>query len=562
MRLALALVAVIVGGCAVAAPATPPVPAAPTAATPTRSGGTLIVAAQEPSTLDPLYVAGVQAAATIYSVAVEGLVRAMPDGTFAPVLAREVPTLENGGVTLAADGMHVRYALRRGVTWSDGAPFSSADVRFTWERIMRDPRVATREGYDRISAIDTPDEDTVVVRYRQVYPAYLTRFDAVLPRHALDGVDPAAYGRAPLGTGPFRISEFVSAQQVTAVRNERFREPGRPLLDRVIFKFVPSIEAAMAQLRVGEVHAAFNVSEADALDLERDRAIVLDEARSPIIEALSFNVARRAAPADDSAPHPVLGDRTVRRALVHATPKAEIVRALLGGRAMVGRTEIPLGWAAVSDVDQEPYDPETARRLLADAGWSLGPDGIRRKGGVRAEVEIVSTTGNKLRERIQQVLIDAWRDVGVAATIRNVPSQVLTAPFAGGGTRRRGDFDVLLAQVGLGTIGGVDPQAYLTQRHTCAAIPRQANGGAGGNWERFCDRRIDTLLAQTATTLDMAQRRAAYREVQRIVNDEALAIWLFERSRINAFRTGVSGYAVNPWDVPTWNVAQWRMDTR
>ncbi|MBM4435529.1 MAG: hypothetical protein FJ028_10645, partial [Chloroflexi bacterium] len=313
MRLALALVALVVAGCDAAPPAAVATPAGQP------QGGTLVVAAQEPSTLDPLYVAGVQAAATIYSVAVEGLVRVLPDGTFAPLLAREVPTLDNGGVTVSATGMQVRYVLREGVTWSDGAPLSSADVRFTWERVMRDPRVATREGYDLIDGIDTPDAQTVVVRYRQVYPPYLTRFDAILPRHALEGADPAAYGRTPLGTGPFRISEFASGQQITAVRNPRYREPGRPLLDRLIFKLVPSVEAAMAQLRAGEVHAAFNVSEADALDLGTDPAIALDEARSPIIEALSFNVARRGDPADDSAPHPVLGDRAVRRALVHAT---------------------------------------------------------------------------------------------------------------------------------------------------------------------------------------------------------------------------------------------------
>lgn len=533
----------------------------PSAAPTARTGGTLVVAWQEPETLNPLYAAGVQAAATVYGVAVEGLVRPLPDGSFGPVLAREVPTVENGLVTFEGSGMRVRYRLRPEVTWSDGARFTSADVRFTWQLLMRDPKVASREGYDLVTDVETPDERTVDVRYRQLYPAYLTRFDAILPKHVLEAAtDLSEYGRAPLGTGPFRIVEFARGDHVTAERNERYRVPDLPHLDRIVFRFVGSIEAAKAQLKAGEVQAAFNVSEADAVDLERDERIRLDAARSPIIESLSFNLARRGDPADPAIAHPVLGDRAVRRALAHATPKAEIVRALLGGRATPGRNEIPIGWAA-ADIDQEAFDPERAKRLLDEAGWRAGSDGIRTRAGVRAQVEITSTTGNKLREQVEQVLVDAWREVGVAATIRNVPSATLTGSWASRGIRRRGDFDVLLAQLGLGTIGGVDPQGYLSQRHRCDAIPRDANRGAGGNWERFCDGRVDALLDQAGATLDVARRRAAYREVLRIVNEEVVAVWLFERSRINAFRSQVSGYATNPWDVPTWNVEQWRIGT-
>lgn len=549
----LALV-VILGACAPQAP-TP----ASTYAQP-RSGGTLVVAWQEPETLNPLYAAGIQAAAAVYAVAVEGLVRVTPDGTFAPLLAREVPTPENGLVTPDGTGMRVRYRLRDGIVWSDGAPFTSADVRFTWERVMVDTKVASREGYDLITAIDTPDEHTVDVRYRELYGAYLTRFDAILPRHALAGIaDLTAYGTAPLGTGPFRIVEFARGSHVIAERNERYRIAGRPHLDRIVFRFVPSIEAAKLQLKAGEVHAAFNVSEADAADLERDANIRLASARSPIVESLSFNLARRGDPADPAVRHPVLGDRAMRSALLLATPKEEIVRRLLSGRAAPGRSEIPIGWAADDAIAQEGFDPARARAILDEAGWKTGSDGVRRRGDVRARIEITSTTGNKLREQIEQVLVDSWREVGVEAVIRNVPSATLVAGWTSKGVRRRGDFDVILAQLGLGTVGGTDPQGYLAQRHRCDTIPRAENGGAGGNWERFCDARVDRLLDEAGRTLDVARRRAVYSQVLRIVNEEVVAIWLFERSRINAFRADVGGYATNPWDTPTWDVHEWHL---
>src|SRR5579859_6304127 len=162
----LLLSATLVAACT-ATPAPGASKAAATASAPPRAGGTLVIAWQQPDTLDPLYAAGVQAAAAIYSLAVEGLVRPLPDGSTGPQLAREVPTLENGLVTLGpAGGMTVRYRLTPGVTWSDGAPLTSADVRYTWQRIMSDPKVSTREGYDQIASIDTPDDLTADVTYR------------------------------------------------------------------------------------------------------------------------------------------------------------------------------------------------------------------------------------------------------------------------------------------------------------------------------------------------------------------------------------------------------------
>src|SRR6266540_3388367 len=184
-----------------------------------------------------------QTNALVYEVAVEGLVRTDPGGSLVPVLAIAVPTLANGDVTLLPEGrMAVRYVLRPNVTWSDGAPLTSADIRFTWQSVVRDPLVASREGYNLIEGVDTPDERTAVVRYREPYPAYATRFDALLPRHALEGVDPSKtdYPRRPLGTGPFVISEFVSGDHITADRNPRYRDAARPYLDHLVFRFVSS----------------------------------------------------------------------------------------------------------------------------------------------------------------------------------------------------------------------------------------------------------------------------------------------------------------------------------
>lgn len=122
----------------------------------------------------------------VYALSVEGLLRIGPDGEQQPALAREIPTPANGGVRVEGGGMTVTYRLVPGVRWSDGTPFTSADVRYTWQAVMSDPKVASREGYSLIERVDTPDDVTVIVRYRQPYVAYATRFSTIVPKHVLE----------------------------------------------------------------------------------------------------------------------------------------------------------------------------------------------------------------------------------------------------------------------------------------------------------------------------------------------------------------------------------------
>ncbi len=526
-------------------------------------GGTVVVAWQEPATLDLLYAPGVQSAATIARVAVEGLVGVGPDGNELPVLAREVPTVANGGVVLSADGksMSVRYRLRDGVKWSDGAAFTSADVRFTWRSIMSDPKVSTREGYDRIDDVEIPDPLTAIVRYRALDPAYATRFDTILPQHLLENSTDAvrlAYGRAPLGTGPFRIIEFDPGDHVTAERNPNART--RALLDRVVFRFTPSLDVAKAQLKAGEADLVPSLFESDVPDLVSDSALAIAQAPSPIVETVLFNFARPAdAGADPAQPHPVLSDRAIRHALAIATPKQRIVDSLLFGRARAGTSEIPIGWAVVPGAVQDGYDPAAAKRELDAAGWVAGGDGIRARDGIRASLRLVGTTGNALRERIEQVLVDEWKAIGIEAKIANVPSATLTSPWSAGGVRKRGSFDMLIANAGLGT-AGADPIAYATQRFRCASIPTAANAGAGANYGRWCDAAADRAIADAALTLDRETQKTRLGAALTSVVAQVTGIWVYDRGRIDAYRTRLHGIRSNGWDQVTWNVAEWWRD--
>jgi peptide/nickel transport system substrate-binding protein len=533
-----------------------------TAQTPVK-GGTLTVAIwQEPNTLYPYYAT--QTVSTlVYEVALEGLVRVASDGTYQPVLASAVPTTANGGLKLSADGktMDVTYHLKPNLKWADGQPVTSDDVRFTWQAIMKDPKVTSRGGYDQITGIDTPDPQTAVLHYGSIYAAYASRFSSstgqpILPKHVLEkeaDISKSDFVRLPFGTGPFRITEFKSADHITAERNPNYRDQGKPNLDRIIFRSVPSREVAVAQLKAGEVGAMWNLLEAQLPDLEKQTDVKVRAVPGPSVERLEFNLSKPANPADPSVPHPVLGDVNVRHALVLATPKKQLVDKLLFGKATVAQSTLSIGWAAPKDVHQDDYNPTKAKQLLDQAGWVPGPDGIRVKNGVRASLKITTTTGDQIREEIEQVLIDEWRKIGVALEVGNVPSSVLFGSWSGNSPRKRGNFDVNM----YASSPDIDPQETVSQRFACANIPVTANNGAGFNYYRYCDPQTDQLIVQAGSIVDQEKRKQLYAAILKRLNDAHISVWLYNRSSIDAYRATVGGYRDNGWDNMTWNTQEW-----
>lgn len=545
----IALLSGLLAGCAGGSTAP-----AGNAKTPTR-GGTLTVAIwQEPNTLNALY--GTQTVAqVVWEVAVEGLVRPDPDGNYIPVLATSTPTLKNGGVKVNGSRLDVTYHLQSGVRWSDGQPFSSADVKFTWETILKDPKVTTREGYDKIESVDTPDAQTVILHYKEVYAPYASRFQWLLPKHVLEGVadiSKSDYVRMPMGTGPFKITEFKSADHITAERNLNYRDPTKPYLDKIIFRSVPSREVAIAQLKAGEVDAMWNLLESQLADIGSNADLKVLATPSPTVERLEFNLAKPGNPADPAVPHPVLGDAKMRQALVLATPKQRLVDKLLAGKAKPGDSPVSIGFFSPS-IKQEEYDPKKARSLLDTAGWALGSDGIRSKGGVRAHLAITSTTGDKVREQVEQVLVDEWKQIGVELEIKNVPSSVLFGSWSQSAPRKRGNFDINM----YASSPDPDPHETISGRFSSNQIPTNANNGAGFNYNRLQNPEVDRLITQAGQTADQDARKKLYGTILKDVNEAYTNVWLYNRSNIDAYRANVGGYSPNGWDNLTWSSQNW-----
>ena len=183
----------------------------------------------------------------IESCVVEGLVTNDEQMNIVPLLAAEVPTLENGGVVLRNDGgMDVTWKLRPGVSWHDGAPHTSADVKFTVDAINKgDWKPESTDGFDRISSVDTPDSLTAVVHYKEVYAPYRLQFvRGTLPKHVLQGRDINTandYNRAPLGTGPYRVAEWKTGEYILLeARPNYWRGAEYPKIQHLLFRFLPT----------------------------------------------------------------------------------------------------------------------------------------------------------------------------------------------------------------------------------------------------------------------------------------------------------------------------------
>jgi len=506
---------------------------------------------QEPESLNPYL--SVQTVVNVVSTAVyESLLDVAPDGSFIPVLATEVPSIANGG--LSEDGLTVTYTLREGVLWADGQPFTSRDVQFTWEAVMDDSNaVVSRAGYEDIASIETPDDLTVVITFSKLYAPALTLFEYILPAHGFGGdtaMTGADFNRAPFGTGPFLVTEWTSGESIVLEANPNYRE--MPKVSGLIFRITPSREQSVLLLKSAEVEAVWDLIEASIPEFEGNPDVTLWTTPSSNVEYLGLNLAQRGDPADPTQPHPILGDIRVRQAISMAIDRSVLVDDLMYGMSTVATSAIGLGWAADPSIAVPPYNPEDASALLAEAGWTdADGDGIREKDGQRLSLEITTTSGNSLRELAQQVIQEQLAAVGIELQINNVPSSTLFGNWASGGPLQRGNFDI-----GMDTWGPeIDPDGFVSILFQSSAIPTEAGGG--WNYFRINNPDLDQAIEAARSTLDLDARKQAYADVARLVNDTYAYIPLYNRLLIQGFSNDVTGWTPNPWEEFTWDVAKW-----
>jgi peptide/nickel transport system substrate-binding protein len=501
-----------------------------------------LVIAADPHGFNPIYPTN-QEDDYLASLCFDLLITQDGAGRLVPDLAAAVPTVHNGGI--AADGKTIRYALRRGVRWHDGAPFTSADVAFTWRAIM-DPRnaVPNRHGYDRVARVETPDPYTVIFRLKERYAPFVRTVFAeadttyrVLPQHLLAheaSLDRADFNTHPIGTGPYEFVRWDRAQSVEYAANPAYFG-GAPHIPKVLVRIIPDFTTRAIELRAHRLD--LGLLDSNGFAMLRGAEGVNAEL-VPLNGFTAYLLNER---------HPPLDEVRVRRAIARALDRAGLVRRVALGTALPGYADIPpaLYGGSVHD-DPNAYDPAAARALLDAAGWKPGPDGIRVRGGKRLSLLMADYAGSPSVQNLDVQVQSMLRAVGIEGQIKDYAAATFFGPLSAGGVLANGRFDLALFGWQAGT--DLDDSTLFA----CDARPPH-----GRNFENYCSPAMDALQRAALTTYDDAQRNADYAKIERlVVRDVPMAFVYYLRLRV-ASNTDLHRPAPNGVTL-WWHVAQWR----
>jgi peptide/nickel transport system substrate-binding protein len=523
--LALIFVFLFLAGCT---PSTP----SPDA---TKPGGILRIGSwQEPGYLNPL-LADMMAEAEVCRMVFSGLLRVNSAMEYLPDLARDIPTLENGGLKVAGDQVTITYNLREDVKWHDGTDFTARDVLFTYNTYMNDQvNVSSRDGYDRITECKIIDPHTIQITMEGIYPAYKQLFSYIIPEHLLaQSVDMNSDGfnQNPVGTGPFIFTQWVSGSHIELKANPDYYGEG-PFLDGVVYKIVPDTNTLLTQLKTGEVDVFMSFGWTQFSEIENTAGVNPYVTPALDWEHLDFNLRL-----------PLFQDKRVRQAIMYALDRQEIVDLVMQGKVKVATSgQAPLSWAYNPNVKQYTRDPEKAALLLQEAGWETGADGFYQKNGQKLSFVCSTTAGNRQREMVQQIMQEQLRTVGIEMIIRNYDPPTL--------------FGDLISNLKFETVlfawsADVDPDDYSLW--SSAQLPPN-----GQNFPGFVDARVDDLLVRTRSTFDQGERKQYFDEIQAILAEELPVIPMYFHANLDAVRTELRGYQQNPTLASDmWNCNEW-----
>ena len=534
-------------------------------------GHVSIIYWQAPSILNP-YLSGGTKDLESSSLVIEPLGRHDANGNLVAWLAESVPTVANGGVS--EDLTSITWKLREGLVWSDGSPLTSEDVVFTAEYCMHPQGgCAQLSNFDSVQSVEAIDDLTIQITFDvpKPYP-YSVFVGAQSPVLQKSQFQDCLGARAPecteqnfnpIGTGPFRVVEFRPNDVITMEANPNYRDPDKPAFATLTFKGGGDAAAAgRAVLETGEFDYAWNLQLApDVLqNMQNAGKGTVVSAFGTLVERLMVNLTdpnpelgdERATP---KHPHPFLTDRNVRQALSMAIDRDLLVEIGYGqaGKATCNVVPAPEIYASAANDGCLVQDIEAANRLLDDAGWVRGADGVREKDGVRLSI-LYQTSTNAVRQDFQALIKQWWSEIGIESELRNISASV----FFGSDPGSPDTFQKFFADIEMyaNNFEGADPETYLGN-WKCNENPRPETQWQGGNMPRFCSEEYDSMLADMAKTGDINERARLGKAMNDMLMQEFVIIPLVHRGRVSAHSNSLGGVDLNTWDSELWNVADW-----
>ncbi|CAG0978980.1 Oligopeptide-binding protein AppA [Anaerolineales bacterium] len=528
-----------------------------------------IIIPEDPPSFNPV-ITDTGYDALVMELVMLGLSDITPEGNVFPELAAELPTIENGEVVMDEDAgtMKVTWKMRQNVQWADGKPVTADDVIFTYNAITNPETGGWIAGIDYIDSVEKVDDYTFTINYNSIYTGYLTQFGGeqvvVWPAHYCDasqGFSSWECARKPLSNGPFILSEWVTGDHMTFVRNDNYFEKGKPQIDTITVRIVPDQSVRKTMLINGDADLDMWTTEQMIHDLKNEPNVEVSlSPHARWVMRIFFNLAAKGTTDPVATPHPILSDLRVRQAIRAAIDVDTIAKEFFLDYAKPAWTEFFRPPYVCNNIERPKFEPAASAKLLDEAGWKdTDGDGVRECRGCQTaeegyvmEMEFITYAeyGEPL-ELTQQLIAEELGKLGIKLNLTVVEGSVLWAASTDGGIEQNGNFDMDIWDDGY---AGIDPTDYLWSYYSSeATVP-----DIGYNYGRWSNEQFDTLLGEVYT-LDEEVRKQKFCEMAEVLEAELPELLLFTATNGDAHSVRLQGVESSTNDLVTWNSADWTL---
>ena len=490
-----------------------------------------------------------------------------PDGNLKPILAAEIPTRDNGG--LSADGMSVTWKLKQGVTWHDGKPFTADDVVFNWQYAADPATAAVTSGSYKDIKVEKIDTHTVKVMFETPQPFWADAFvgatGQIIPKHLFQDYTGAKSREAPanlkpVGTGPYKFKDFRPGDTVMGEINTNYHVANRPFFDSIEMKGGgDAVSAARAVLQTGEYDFAWNLQVEDEILLRLEKSgkgkVLITEGAG--CEHLQLNNTDPWTEVDGErssikTKHPSLTDPAVRDALALLIDRKSIQDHIYGRTGIATSNWVNNPPRFRSKNTSYEFNVDKANDILEKAGWVKGADGIRAKGAVKLKY-VYQTSINQPRQKTQAIVKQACAKAGIEVEIKSVVASVyFSSDVANPDTYPKFYTDLQMYNTGPGR---PDPGVWI-QLFLSKEIASKDNKWQGRNTTRWLSPEFDKLWNAADNELDPVKRVALLIEANDLVIAKRVVIPIVYRPTVSGISNKLSA-TVSGWDSNFYDLADW-----
>jgi peptide/nickel transport system substrate-binding protein len=491
-----------------------------------------------------------------------------PDGNLVPILAAELPA-EGRGV--AKDGLSVTWKLKRNVAWHDGKPFTADDVVFTWEFAADPATAATTVGqYRDIARVEKLDSHTVKVVFKSPTPFWPIAFcgtgaGMIIPKHVFEPFKGAKSREAPanlkpVGTGPYRCVDFKPNDMVVGELNPSYHVANRPFFDRIELKGGgDATSAARAVIQTGEYDFAWNLQVEDDIlkRMEQGGKGRVDIVPAGNTEHINVNQTDPYTEVDGEksslkTKHPLLSDPAVRQALTLIVDRGSIHEQIYGRGGQATGNYINAPSRFQSKGTRWEFDIDKANKVLEDAGWKRGADGVRAKDGKRLKF-LFQTSISAPRQKQQAIVKQAAAKAGIEIELKAIVAAVFFGSDPGNAdtlAKFGADLQMYAWQF------DADPQSAM-RVFASWEVSTKENKWSGRNTTRWRNEEFDRLYRAAETEMDLVKRAAYFIRMNDLVVQNVVVVPLIWRNWVSGVSNKLKGTEISGWDSSFWNLPSW-----